>query len=76
MNTEGCVLNHTGDIDWHREHKKHASYPRSDRQGEKGPHHRSFVLSLQNSSFFLTSNFRDPLNRFLVPSLSTRPHTS
>ncbi len=26
MNTEGCMLNHTGDIDWHREHKKHASY--------------------------------------------------
>ncbi len=26
MNTEGSVLNHTGDIDGHREHKKHASY--------------------------------------------------
>ncbi len=26
MNAEGCVLNHTGDIDWDREHKKHASY--------------------------------------------------
>ncbi len=26
MSTEGCVLNHTGDIDWNPVYTKHVSY--------------------------------------------------